>query len=169
MSKSAVDYLNDFILKELRLTPEEQENYKKAAIKSGVTLRKEKRPYVRKVGKASKETNKIFREIENSCDKIFNSYGKIAKANALTQTEDRILNLLLQGYSYSDISEKLSLSLTTIKTHVVHLFQKKQVTSLQELIVLCLTGQLKGVKHTENKTELNENKQAVNMLMNLLG
>lgn len=47
----------------------------------------------------------------------------------LTNREYQILKLIVQGYSNSEIADKLFLSLSTIKTHVSNLYTKMNVKS----------------------------------------
>jgi ATP/maltotriose-dependent transcriptional regulator MalT len=44
----------------------------------------------------------------------------------LTDRESQILHLLLQAYSYQDISETLQISLNTVKFHVKNIYSKKR-------------------------------------------
>ena len=52
-----------------------------------------------------------------------------------TQQEETIKNLLLQGLKFEDISKNLCISLTTVKTHVNNIYQKRNYHSLQDLLV----------------------------------
>lgn len=45
----------------------------------------------------------------------------------LTKTENKIANLLKNGYSNTDISEELEISINTVKTHVKHIYEKLNV------------------------------------------
>lgn len=54
----------------------------------------------------------------------------------LTNREYQILKLIVQGYSNSDIADKLFLSLSTIKTHVSNLYIKMNVKSRFQAIVV---------------------------------
>jgi DNA-binding CsgD family transcriptional regulator len=47
----------------------------------------------------------------------------------LTSRENEVLQLLVKGYSNSEIAKELFLSVSTIKTHVSNLFIKLDVTS----------------------------------------
>lgn len=53
----------------------------------------------------------------------------------LTEMEQTVLDLLLQGLNYKQIAEKIPISYTTVKTHINNIFQKKDCHSLQELLV----------------------------------
>lgn len=54
----------------------------------------------------------------NNEDKIYNE---------LTKKEQEIAKLLKEGYTNSDISTMLDVSLNTVKTHVKHIYKKLQV------------------------------------------
>lgn len=47
----------------------------------------------------------------------------------LTHRETEILKLLVDGYSYKLIAEKCHISYSTVNTHVVHIYEKLQVTN----------------------------------------
>ncbi len=53
----------------------------------------------------------------------------------LTDREKEVLDLLYAGDKYSDIAEKLFLSLATVKTHVSHIYQKLNIRRRSELYV----------------------------------
>ena len=76
-------------------------------------------------------------------------------ADKLTNAELKVLELLKQGYSYSECAEKTFTSYTTIRTHVNAIFQKKKVNSLQELLVLELTGKVKEWQAAPDSATLN--------------
>ena len=42
----------------------------------------------------------------------------------LTERELEVLQLLSEGYSNKQVSEKLFISVQTVKTHVAHIFEK---------------------------------------------
>ena len=44
--------------------------------------------------------------------------------NSLTPQEDKVLKLLANGYSNLEIQEKLFLASSTVATHVLHIYQK---------------------------------------------
>ena len=45
----------------------------------------------------------------------------------LTKTEKTIANLLKEGYSNMDITEELTISMNTVKTHIKHIYEKLNV------------------------------------------
>lgn len=54
---------------------------------------------------------------------------------ALTEREQEILELIAQGLSNTQISERLVLSPKTVKNHITHIFSKMQVTTRAAAIV----------------------------------
>ncbi len=58
----------------------------------------------------------------------------------LTQREQEIVDLLVQGKSNKEIADKLCLSGDTIKAHLQHIFRKVGVSSRLEAVVFLLTG-----------------------------
>ncbi len=42
----------------------------------------------------------------------------------LTRREIEVLQLLSEGYSNKEVSDKLFISIQTVKTHVTHIFEK---------------------------------------------
>lgn len=63
---------------------------------------------------------------------------EISQKYELTAREKEILIFLVQGYSNKDISEKLCISLATVKTHIYNLYIKTGVKSRTGLINLIL-------------------------------
>lgn len=47
----------------------------------------------------------------------------------LTETEKKILRLLVEGYSYLEIAKRWKRSVHTVHTHVTHILSKLQVNS----------------------------------------
>ena len=166
VSGEALQHLRDFILEGLALTPEEKK-----------TLAKHQKVKKAKKKLEQKVANKSFKKFENLERKIFKEFDieengldlfeMMSNLEDLTEKEVLIVELLKQGYSYAECAEKLFISVSTIKTHIDHIFSKKGVSSLQELLVLELTGQIKGVTITE-KTEEQTQNNALNLLSNLL-
>lgn len=50
----------------------------------------------------------------------------------LTPRERELLELLVRGYRYREIGEKLFISLDTVRTHIRHIYEKMQVRSRAE-------------------------------------
>lgn len=59
--------------------------------------------------------------------------AELKKLN-LTNREYKVLQLLTQGHSNTEIAERLFLSVSTIKTHVSNLFMKMEVKSRTQAI-----------------------------------
>jgi len=57
------------------------------------------------------------------------------EAENLSQREHEILHYLAKGYQYKEIAEALSLSLSTIRTHIEHIYGKLHVRSRTEAVV----------------------------------
>lgn len=53
-------------------------------------------------------------------------------AAGLTAREREILDLLVQGFRYREIGERLGISLDTVRTHIRHIYEKMQVQSRTE-------------------------------------
>lgn len=54
----------------------------------------------------------------------------------LTETEEKVLNLLCDGLSNADIAASLTVSESTVKVHVSHLLKKYGASSRLELVVM---------------------------------
>ena len=52
----------------------------------------------------------------------------------LSEREIEILNLLTAGFRNKEVAEKLSISLSTVKSHVYNIYQKLHVTSRVEAV-----------------------------------
>jgi pimeloyl-ACP methyl ester carboxylesterase/DNA-binding CsgD family transcriptional regulator len=64
--------------------------------------------------------------------------GRLERLNlteGLTEREQEILELIAQGFSNTQISERLVLSPKTVKNHITHIFSKMQVNTRAEAIV----------------------------------
>lgn len=55
--------------------------------------------------------------------------------NKLTITETKVFNLVIEGLSYSEIAEKLNITVCTVKCHVMHILQKTNARDTKILIV----------------------------------
>ena len=62
------------------------------------------------------------------------NFSKVAKAFNLSAREAEILELLINRLSNQEISEKLFLSLNTIKYHIRHIYSKVGASTRQELL-----------------------------------
>ncbi|WEV48998.1 helix-turn-helix transcriptional regulator [Acinetobacter sp. ESL0695] len=65
---------------------------------------------------------------------------KMVDVTELTSKEKKVLDLILQGKKNQDIANILFISITTVKTHIQHIFQKMLVSSKSELIVKSLAS-----------------------------
>ena len=53
----------------------------------------------------------------------------------LSDREEHILKLMMEGYQYKAIAEKIFISYETVRTHVKHIYRKLHVTSRAEAIM----------------------------------
>lgn len=53
----------------------------------------------------------------------------------LTKREEQVYNLLIKGYSESEIAGLLCVELSTINTHKIRILKKKGVHSVKQLLV----------------------------------
>lgn len=59
----------------------------------------------------------------------FQKKNIIETETTLTEREEEILRLLASGYRNKDVSEKLFISISTVKSHIYNIYQKLHVTS----------------------------------------
>lgn len=52
----------------------------------------------------------------------------------LTPKEEEVYNFMLEGFTPKEIASVMVLAECTIKTHIAHIFQKKNVYSTQQLL-----------------------------------
>ena len=71
----------------------------------------------------------VKEEEENTDEKLLSS---------LTQREEEVLDLLSQGFGYNEVSSKLYISNTTVKTHVNNIFQKLQVKDRTQAVLYAI-------------------------------
>jgi DNA-binding NarL/FixJ family response regulator len=57
------------------------------------------------------------------------------KEEKLSQREEAILQVLCKGYSSKEISEHFSISITTVNTHLHHIYEKLHVRSRTEAVL----------------------------------
>ena len=60
----------------------------------------------------------------------------------LTSRETDVLRLLVDGYSYQQIAERLFISFETVRTHIKHIYTKLSVSNLSEAVVKAVREQL---------------------------
>ena len=73
---------------------------------------------------------------------FFNLSGKKKLELNLTNREAEILKELVEGYSYKKISEKLFISLDTVRSHIKGIYQKLHVNSKSEAVAKALRENL---------------------------
>ena len=59
----------------------------------------------------------------------------VQNIKTLSAAEQAVFNLYIEGYTAKEITQRLCLSINTIKTHNRHIYQKLNVTSRKELMV----------------------------------
>ena len=59
-------------------------------------------------------------------------------SSVLTDRETQVINLVLHGHSTRTVSEKLSISVETVKLHRKHAYSKLEISSQAELFYLFL-------------------------------
>ena len=67
----------------------------------------------------------------------------------LTNREEEVLSLLLEGATYKDVARELFISETNVKTHVNNIFQKLQVKEKTQAVLYAIN---KGFKPKARKT-----------------
>lgn len=92
---------------------------------------------------------KILQAIEDAFDgavpmsdpianKVLSFFRQPSKAESnyhLTDREQDVLKLLVEGKSYQQTADELVISYETVRTHVKHLYQKLEVATLAEAVV----------------------------------
>lgn len=70
--------------------------------------------------------------------KVLNSFNIAPKNNVvsdiLTKREIEVLELLSKGFLYKEIADKLTITLSTVKRHLNHIYEKLQVQNKTEAI-----------------------------------
>lgn len=75
-------------------------------------------------------------------DKVERRCTEVAQRWSLTPREQELMQMLVMGKTRSKIAEELVISEETVKTHVKHIYEKLDVHSLRELVMLVETGTL---------------------------
>lgn len=68
-------------------------------------------------------------EVQNKQTEFFEKFN-------ITNREKEIILFLIKGYSYNQLAEELSISITTVKTHVHNIYRKAEVKNKIQLIHL---------------------------------
>jgi DNA-binding NarL/FixJ family response regulator len=71
-------------------------------------------------------------------DKLAELSRKNPAAETLSEREEEVLRLMAKGHSNRDISEQLSITQSTVKTHITSIFQKLNVTTRTEAVTTAL-------------------------------
>ncbi len=69
--------------------------------------------------------------------KVLSSFNVITKNNVndlISKREKEVLELLSKGFLYKEIADKLNITLSTVKRHLNHIYQKLQVQNRTEAI-----------------------------------
>lgn len=64
----------------------------------------------------------------------FEQNTKVIKTLGLTEKEVEVLSLLSEGGSNAEIAEEIFVSTSTVKTHLIHIYQKLNVSRRTEAI-----------------------------------
>ena len=163
ISGAAYSHLQKFIAENLKLSDCELKAYHKSILENKKIRKKVRQKIIRK-----ENTDNHFVEFTNYEKSIYrefyneqNEIKPLKIIGDLTQREQQVVDLLKQGYSCKECSEKLGVRLSTIKTQVNSIMSKRGVHSISQLIVYEFTGTIKG----EQKNNVNA---AINLLNNLI-
>ena len=89
-----------------------------------------------------------FQDFENNCANSANDEDGENLLHYLTNREEEVLSLLLEGATYKDVARELFISETTVKTHVNNIFQKLQVREKTQAVLYAIN---KGFKPKARK------------------
>lgn len=71
-------------------------------------------------------------------DKLAELSKKSPSVETLSERETEVLNLMAKGVSNKDIADQLSITQSTVKTHITSIFQKLDVTTRTEAVTTAL-------------------------------
>jgi DNA-binding NarL/FixJ family response regulator len=71
-------------------------------------------------------------------DKLAELSKKSPSVDTLSEREVEVLNLMAKGVSNKDIADQLSITQSTVKTHITSIFQKLDVTTRTEAVTTAL-------------------------------
>lgn len=69
--------------------------------------------------------------------------GRVSKATILTQRQKEIIQLLIDGKSYSSIAKELFISVETVRSHIKKMYKTLHVSNKAEAIAMYLRGEIK--------------------------
>ncbi|MFC1617353.1 response regulator transcription factor, partial [Candidatus Margulisiibacteriota bacterium] len=78
----------------------------------------------------------FFKFIVSSIETKANKILLFCEKNTITNREKEIIELLIKGKTNIDIAKALFISLTTVKTHIQHIFEKSNARNRGELVSL---------------------------------
>lgn len=97
-------------------------------LKSKNDLSLELKKYVKKlINAANKSAILSPKKMTNQVNQVINS---------LTKSEEEVLNLLMDGFKYADISEQLNIKISTVKTHISNIYSKLNVKNKNEAMLV---------------------------------
>lgn len=79
-----------------------------------------------------------FQDFENNAKNAIADDGEENLLHYLTNREEEVLSLLLEGATYKDVARELFISETTVKTHVNNIFQKLQVKEKTQAVLYAI-------------------------------
>lgn len=79
-----------------------------------------------------------FQDFENNAKNAVCDDGEENLLHYLTNREEEVLSLLLEGATYKDVARELFISETTVKTHVNNIFQKLQVKEKTQAVLYAI-------------------------------
>ncbi|MCX6004237.1 MAG: response regulator transcription factor [Chloroflexi bacterium] len=71
-------------------------------------------------------------------DRLFELSKKTPASETLSEREIEVLRLMAKGFSNKDIADQLSITQSTVKTHITSIFQKLDVTTRTEAVTNAL-------------------------------
>ncbi len=89
-----------------------------------------------------------FQDFERNGANAQDEDGEENLLHYLTNREEEVLSLLLEGATYKDVARELFISETTVKTHVNNIFQKLQVKEKTQAVLYAIN---KGFKPKTKK------------------
>ena len=81
-----------------------------------------------------------FQDFEKNGQQNQEEEGEENLLHYLTNREEEVLSLLLEGATYKDVARELFISETTVKTHVNNIFQKLQVNDRTQAVLYAINN-----------------------------